>query len=671
MDSTSLDQGLKSIKSKLGEISTAWAGVGVAIVGSMGMMAKAAADEQANINLLRLSLKNVGISYDAVKDSLEGVITATQRKTGIADSQQRDVLNRLLLVTNDYNKALKLLPLTLDLAAAGQMDASTAATYLGKGLLELEGGAEKVTIRLGQASIQVSSLEELMDRVGGAAEAAVNPFAVLKNEISDMGENIGMILLPVVKDLVSQFTGIVDVVKAYVDQNPQLVKALAAGALGIAGVISAVFALKAALLLLGTTANLMFGGILIAIGALVTGAALIWMTWDAQLHAARDAFSNFKNAVYHTVDAILVALQTLVGWIPSFGDKLDKARAKLANLIEVEKIKRDIWDTMRDMKSLETAIAETTETAKKLSTALDPDLVEAQKAAAEAAGKLIEEEKALGERFADLMRQLQFAESEAGKLGITMDDVYTAMYKLGYKTQEINSVFRRYGDVTEIDEALLGELGLTANDVARLVGKLKGQTDSGTASLKAYGDAAKATNDEVSKMLATLAGAKEGVTTGGATGVPISAADFEAINNARSAAVAAVMAKEGISREAALALVEPATYGSVARYVEALKAEAPQYVSPELHTAYGVGEQGLVQTVTGYQHGGMIREPTLLYGLKSMRPYAIAGEAGPEPVGFPSVNITGNNFYVREEADIDRVGQALVNKIRARTGVKI
>jgi len=35
----------------------------------------------------------------------------------------------------------------------------------------------------------------------------------------------------------------------------------------------------------------------------------------------------------------------------------------------------------------------------------------------------------------------------------------------------------------------------------------------------------------------------------------------------------------------------------------------------------------------GFAEGGMITEPTLLYGLKSQKPYAIAGEKGPEMVG--------------------------------------
>jgi len=36
--------------------------------------------------------------------------------------------------------------------------------------------------------------------------------------------------------------------------------------------------------------------------------------------------------------------------------------------------------------------------------------------------------------------------------------------------------------------------------------------------------------------------------------------------------------------------------------------------------------------IPGYAKGGPINEPTLLYGLRSMRPYAIAGERGPETV---------------------------------------
>jgi phage-related protein len=62
--------------------------------------------------------------------------------------------------------------------------------------------------------------------------------------------------------------------------------------------------------------------------------------------------------------------------------------------------------------------------------------------------------------------------------------------------------------------------------------------------------------------------------------------------------------------------------------------------------------------------GGLIDEPTLLYGLKSKRPYAIAGEEGTEVVS-PAQPVTITNEYniqqliVREEADVKKVAEEL------------
>ncbi len=353
-----IERKAESIKTALNGISMAWLGVGAAIIGGMGLMTKSAAEEEANINRLSIALKNVGVSYDNVKASLEEVITATQRKTGIADDEQRDVLSRLLLVTNDYNKALSLLPLTLDLAAAGQMDTSTAATYLGKAMLELEGGAESVTVRLGQASMQFSSLADIEARVGGAAQAAVNPLTVLKNELSDITEKLGGLILPTLKSLVDAFIPVVDKIKEWVDKNPELVKAIMAASLAIAGIITAVFALKGALLLLGSTANLVFGGILIAVGALVTGAVLLWQNWDKVGHFFADMWSNMKNAALHAIDTILAGLQFLLGWIPGWGDKFDEARSKISGMIEANKVARDMADIERSANELKDSINE-------------------------------------------------------------------------------------------------------------------------------------------------------------------------------------------------------------------------------------------------------------------------------------------------------------------------
>ena len=69
-----------------------------------------------------------------------------------------------------------------------------------------------------------------------------------------------------------------------------------------------------------------------------------------------------------------------------------------------------------------------------------------------------------------------------------------------------------------------------------------------------------------------------------------------------------------------------------------------------------------------WQHGGMITEPTWLVRARDMKPYAIAGEAGPEPVG-PAIsggdtyNISFPGAVVREELDIAKIGQMVSDEL--------
>jgi len=131
----------RNVEAKTNNINKNFKAVGIgmmaaggAIVGALGLATKAAADEEVGIKRLSIALKNVGVNYDDVKDSLEANIKATQRKTGISDDQQRDALNELILVTGDYNKALKIMPTALDLAASKGMDLKSAAQTLGRAL---------------------------------------------------------------------------------------------------------------------------------------------------------------------------------------------------------------------------------------------------------------------------------------------------------------------------------------------------------------------------------------------------------------------------------------------------------------------------------------------------------------------------------------------------------
>ena len=236
-DATGLEKGLtdaerkteassKKMQDSLKKVGMVMVASGAAITGALGLMGKAAIDEEINIKRLATTINNSGTAYDSVKDSLEAVIAATQRKTGVADNEQRDILNRLILVTNDYGKAMELLPTVLDLAAAGEMDATTAATYLGKAYLELEEGAEEVSVRFGQASLQFKNMEDIQNRVAGSAENLANPLSVLKATAGDISEAIGAFLIPTIKDLVNRFSAISAGIQNWIELNPELMESI-------------------------------------------------------------------------------------------------------------------------------------------------------------------------------------------------------------------------------------------------------------------------------------------------------------------------------------------------------------------------------------------------------------------------------------------------------------
>ncbi|MBU2249114.1 MAG: hypothetical protein KKD77_20370, partial [Gammaproteobacteria bacterium] len=227
----------KHMSDSIKKIGIAMTAAGAAVIAAMGLMTKSAIDEEINIKRLSITMNNVGVSYDKVKDSLEAVISATQRKTGISDSAQRDILGRLILITQDYDKALGLLPTTLDLAAAGEMDATTAATYLGKAYLDLQAGANEVSVRFGQASIQFKSMEDIQNRVRGSAENLKNPLIGIKNAVSDVSEAIGKNFIPIIKTVTNAIEDIAIKIQDWIRLHPELTKGLTLLTAGVGAVL--------------------------------------------------------------------------------------------------------------------------------------------------------------------------------------------------------------------------------------------------------------------------------------------------------------------------------------------------------------------------------------------------------------------------------------------------
>lgn len=274
-------QGALSTMNKTGKIMM---GVGGAMTAGFIAAAQAANVERVGISRLSQTLKNVGVEYDSVKESLEDVILATQRKTGIADDEQREALNSLLITTNDYNKSLSLLPLVLDLAAAKNIDLKTSAELVGKVAEGNLGVLSRYGIVLGEGATAAEALDAIQKRVAGSAEAVADPMKILQARIGDISEAIGGALLGDFDKTIRKIEDITNRIVKWIEINPELVRTLAAVGLTIlaaGGVLFAISQVSKAIVAVNTALAIMQalsgpkGWITLAAGVLIAGGT-IW-----------------------------------------------------------------------------------------------------------------------------------------------------------------------------------------------------------------------------------------------------------------------------------------------------------------------------------------------------------------------------------------------------------
>lgn len=283
---------------KAGMVMTAF---GAATVGGLTLMVKAAAEEEAGIEKLRVALANVGISYDEVKNSLEGAITATLKKTSVADDAQREALAQLTAITGNYQKSLNLLPIALDLAAGKGMGLVTSAEIIGKVSKGNTSILQRYGIVLKEGTSATKALGEIQRKFAGQAEAygktTAGQFMLLKYTIEDFTESLGRQLLPIIRSIFLTISPLVDKIIDWIEKHSELTKVIliVAGALGILattlgpilialpGIIALYKLLAAAAAALGISVAALGGWvalIIAAIIALIGIGVLLILNWE-------------------------------------------------------------------------------------------------------------------------------------------------------------------------------------------------------------------------------------------------------------------------------------------------------------------------------------------------------------------------------------------------------
>jgi hypothetical protein len=208
---------------------------GAAVTGALAYAVKAAVEEKEGIARLSVALGNVGVNYDSVKSSIEGVITAQAKKTNYSDNEQMDALQQLVLITGKYDLSLKALPTVLDLAAAKQMDASSAAVLMAKAMNGNTEALKRYGIEVPKDASALEILEAILAKVKGTAEATSNPFTILKNQMGSFAATIGSSVLPIISALVNKVVTVVAWVKEWADAHPALAREITVfmGTLGL------------------------------------------------------------------------------------------------------------------------------------------------------------------------------------------------------------------------------------------------------------------------------------------------------------------------------------------------------------------------------------------------------------------------------------------------------
>lgn len=314
-------------------------GLGAAILAGFGAAFAAAEKESANMEGLAQVIENVGVSYDGVKDSLEALMATTQQKTGVTDSQQRDALKELILVTGDYKTALDLLPLALDLAAAKEMDVATAAEKIGQAAIGNIEPLKQYGIVMDENTTSAEALSQLQDKVTGSAEASASQITILKGELTNLVEAIGSAVTPTITDMIEKLTSVIEKIQVWIEANPKLMEnllkfgAILVGAGGLifafVKIVKAIQAINTALIIMqglsgpagwATLAGgvIAIAGTIAAISAITSGGE----TTAADVQAQIDALNARYEAGEITFEELYAqseALNSQYADLPSYG----------------------------------------------------------------------------------------------------------------------------------------------------------------------------------------------------------------------------------------------------------------------------------------------------------------------------------------------------------------
>jgi len=179
------------------------------LTAAAGLSVKAAIEDTAQQAELARTLKATTDATEAQVAAVETYIASTEKAAAVSDSELRPAFANLVRATGDVTEAQELMTLALDVAAATGKDLETVTEALQEGIQGEVGPLKELDKSLTDMIASGASADEVMaqlaDTFGGAAQDSTETlegrFKLMKIELDNAKEAIGMALLPVLEQL--------------------------------------------------------------------------------------------------------------------------------------------------------------------------------------------------------------------------------------------------------------------------------------------------------------------------------------------------------------------------------------------------------------------------------------------------------------------------------------
>lgn len=187
--------------------------------------------------------------------------------------------------------------------------------------------AQKALIEFGTEEQKVAAitegfnqnLRETSDTVAGSAEAN---FAVLKQTLSEISEEIGKKFIPILQDVIAKIQPIIEKVLEWTSAHPELSRNLLLVGAGVAALVAVVGFLGLALPAIITGFTILLGPVglvILAIGAVTAATILLVKNWE-----------KIKEFFRQTWDGIKIVFGEAIDWI---NNKIDSITNSVKNAI--------------------------------------------------------------------------------------------------------------------------------------------------------------------------------------------------------------------------------------------------------------------------------------------------------------------------------------------------